>query len=155
METNRPGICPTDGSRFETKNFGAIEVQEQQVIKLAQGLLGFPDYRHYILIEHKKDSPFVWLQSLDDPGLAFAVIDPYCFMPDYQIGYLNGSLAELGADNAKDLNIFVIVTIPKGRPQDMTVNLLGPVVINIKNRLAKQLVLDNPKYTHRYRVIPS
>ncbi len=153
MGTTGNNVRATDKVRLETKHFGAIEVQEDQIIYLNQGLLGFPEYRRYIIIEHKKGSPFLWFQCLDNPDLAFAVTDPGCFMSDYQVGNLNGSLRELGAEGVNELQIFVIVTIPKGRPQEMTANLLGPLAINIKNRRGKQLVLDNPRYSHQYRII--
>jgi len=154
MMATKSNNAPAVGKvRLETKHFGAIEVQEDQIIFLAQGLLGFPEYHRFVLIEHKKGSPFLWFQCLDNPDLAFAVTDPSYVMSDYQVGRLNGSLAELGAEDPQDLQIFVIITIPKGRPQDMTANLLGPLAINIKNRRGKQLVLDNPRYSHQHRIL--
>ncbi|MDD3581036.1 MAG: flagellar assembly protein FliW [Desulfobacca sp.] len=141
------------GFSVETKHFGTISARPDQIITVTQGLLGFPDSHRYILIEHKQESPFLWFQSVDNPALAFVIIDPRCFMPDYQIGKLNGCLRELGAESINDLQIFVVVTIPRGRPQDMTANLLGPLLINTKTRRGKQLVLDNPRLSHQHRII--
>ena len=137
----------------ETKHFGTIVVREDQIITLVQGILGFPEYQRYLIIEHNQESPFLWFQCVDNPGLAFVIIDPRCFLADYQVGRLNGCLKELEAESVDDLKIFVIVTIPRGHPEKMTANLLGPLVINIRNRRAKQLVIDNPRYSHQHRII--
>jgi len=142
-----------DAFSVETNHFGTINVARDQIITVPQGLLGFPDCQRFILIEHQKESPFHWFQCLDNPGLAFVIIDPRSIVSDYRIGRLNSYLRELGAESADDLQVFVIVTIPRQRPQEMTANLLGPLLINTKNRQAKQVVLDIPRLSHQYRII--
>lgn len=154
MQTRQRQTFINPAITVATKYFGTITVREEQIITLSQGLLGFPEYHRYIIIEHKKDSPFLWFQCLDNPSLAFVIIDPRLFVADYQVSRLNGCLPELEAESLDDLQIFVIVTIPRGRPLEMTANLLGPLVINIRNRRAKQLVLDTNRYSHRHRIIP-
>jgi len=138
---------------IETGHFGAIRLTPEQIITLAPGLLGFPDLHHYILLQHSPDSPFLWLQSLDRSDLAFVVMDPGYIVPDYQPGPQKTLLRELEAESPEDLQVLVVVTIPRGCPQEMTANLLGPVVINLKTRRGKQLVLDRPQYSHKHRVL--
>jgi flagellar assembly factor FliW len=138
-----------------TKHFGEIGVREEQIITFSPGLLGFTEFHRYILIEHGPDSPFLWLQCVDKSDLAFVVIDPLFVLPDFQIGPIAGVQKELGAQNLQDLKVLVILTIPPGRPQDMTANLMGPLLINLANRRGKQLVLESSPYSHKHPVLPA
>lgn len=137
-----------------TKNFGDIAVREDQIITFSPGLLGFSEFHRYVLIEHGHVSPFLWLQCVDKPDLAFVVIDPLFVLPDFKIGPINGVQKELAVKNLQDLKVLVILTIPPGRPQDMTANLMGPLLINLTNRRGKQLVIENSPYSHKHRVLP-
>ena len=136
-----------------TKNFGDIEVREDQVITFSPGLLGFSEFHRYVLIEHGHESPFLWLQCVDKPDLAFVVIDPLYVLPDYKVSLINGIQKELDVKNLQDLKILVILTIPPGRPQEMTANLMGPLLINLTNRRGKQLVIENSTYSHKHLVL--
>jgi flagellar assembly factor FliW len=138
-----------------TKHFGNIVVREDQIITFSPGLLGFTEFHRYILIEHGQDSPFLWLQCVEKADLAFVVIDPLFVLPDYQIGPVNGVQKELEVKNLQDLKVLVILTIPPGRPQDMTANLMGPLLINLANRRGKQLVLESSPYSHKHPVLPA
>lgn len=138
---------------FHSRRFGRLTVKEDQIIVLTPGLLGFSRYQRFVLVEHRQESPFLWLQSVDNPDLAFVVIDPACIVPDYHPP-LSHVLPELEAETINDLKLVVILTIPSGAPQEMTANLMGPVVINVKNRRGRQLVIEDPGYSHRHRVLP-
>jgi flagellar assembly factor FliW len=155
--TPDPQQTPTGpvSATIATKNFGDIVVREEQIITFSPGLLGFSEFHRYVLIEHGQDSPFLWLQSLDKPDLAFVVMDPIFVLPDYQVGPINGIQKELGVKSIQDLKLLVILTIPPGRPQDMTANLMGPLLINLVNRRGKQLVLESSPYSHKHRVLPA
>jgi len=138
-----------------TPTFGDITVRSDQIIMLSPGLLGFSQFHRYVLIEHQKESPFLCLQCVDNPDLAFVVIDPAFIVPDYQVGPVEELMADLAVKTPQDLKVLVILTIPPGQPQEMTANLIGPLVINLKDRRGKQLVLDTPEYSHKHRVLPS
>lgn len=88
----------------------------------------------------------MWLQSLDDPDLAFVVIQPAVFDSDYRPKLNQAVRAELGIVSEQEQEILVILTIPRGKPQEMTANLLGPVVLNIIRRVARQVLLDPAQY---------
>lgn len=134
--------------------FGSISVREDQIILLTPGLLGFSQFHRYVLIEHSQESPFLWLQSVDNPDLAFVVIDPLQIVPGYDPGPITEVMQDLQVEKPEDLKVLVILTIPPGRPQDMTANLMGPVVINLKNRRGRQLVIDDPRYSHKHCIMP-
>jgi flagellar assembly factor FliW len=139
--------------KIQTSRFGEIRVDEKSVLSMPGGLIGFPKQESYVLIRHSQDSPFYWLQSVDDPDLAFVIVDPLIFRPDYKVPFTSGLLGLMKAESPDELGIFVIVTIPQGRPEKMTANLLGPVVINTEKRLARQLVLDEKNYSHRHPIM--
>ncbi|MBI4796879.1 MAG: flagellar assembly protein FliW [Deltaproteobacteria bacterium] len=155
--TPDPQKTPTEpvSATIATKHFGEIVVREDQIITFSPGLLGFGELHRYILIEHGQDSPFLWLQCVDKSDPAFVVIDPIFVLPDYQIGPITGIEKELDVQNLRDLKLLVILTIPPGRPQDMTANLMGPLLINLANRRGKQLVLESSPYSHKHPVLPA
>jgi flagellar assembly factor FliW len=154
--TSNPQKTPAEPVSIpvNSRRFGLISVREDQIIVLTPGLLGFSQFHRYVLIEHQQESPFLWLQSMDNPALAFVVIDPLHIVPDYQPGPLTEAIQDLEAERPEALKIFVILTIPPGQPQEMTANLMGPVVINLKNRRGKQLVIEDPRYSHKHRILP-
>jgi flagellar assembly factor FliW len=140
---------------LKTRNFGSIEVRSDQIIYLEPGLLGFGQYHRYVLIEHQQETPFLWLQCLDKADLAFVVIDPRCLLSDYQPAALAQAMRDLEVEKPEDLKILVILTIPPGKPQQMTANLMGPVVINLKTRQGRQLIVEDAHYSHKHRVLPA
>ena len=71
--------------QFTTSRFGAIEIKETEIIKFPEGLLGFNHLHEYVLLKDPKQEPFLWLQSLEDPNLAFVVVSPFLFFPGYEI----------------------------------------------------------------------
>lgn len=139
----------------ETTRFGAIDVENSSVIEFPEGLLGFGECKRYVLLDHPGgNGPFEWLQSTERPEIAFCVIDPVQFKPDYRIAVKQHELAGIRIKSIEDGVVRVILVIPRGDPMSMTANLQGPVVINKKEMLARQLVLSGGHYTTRYRLFP-
>lgn len=136
--------------KIPTIRFGTIDIQEEQVIYITSGLIGFPNHKRYIFLEHKKGSPFVWFQSVEDEALAFVLIDPLLFKPDYEVQVNPEDRKALGlSDSCDGLQTLVIVNITTGEPKEITANLLGPLIINIKKKLAKQIILYQYPYSTR------
>lgn len=135
-----------------TTRFGTLTIRPENIITMASPFLGFPDSLHFILKPHGAESPFMWLQSLDDPHLAFVVTAAATLIPQYQPGIPALVRQELGAAENDPLDILLILTIPHGNPLKMTANLLGPVVVNTQRRLAKQVVQDPKVFDHRWPV---
>ena len=140
---------------FVTSRFGEVEVSTSQVIHLPQGVLGFPGHKNFALLVHKPDSPFFWLQSVDDPELAFIVMNPQLIMPDYVAHLAKEDRQDLHLEGEEPLVIYGLVTIPMGNPAEMTINLLGPLVINPSVRVGKQVVMSRSTYSHRHPVLQS
>lgn len=135
-----------------TTRFGEIEISEETIISFPNGILGFPDQTNYALINTDDNSPLKWLQSLDDPTLAFVVTNPNLFKSDYMVDAYRKDLADINVQSEEEVLVLVIVTVPKD-PSKMTANLKGPILINTQNRLAKQLVIDNNEYEIKYRLL--
>jgi flagellar assembly factor FliW len=137
------------GTRFST-----IEYEADDIITVVDGLIGFPDSTHYVLVCPKPDSPFRWLQSIEEPPLAFLVVDPVTYFPEYLPDMSQSLARDLEISEETPQMVYCTVSIPAGSPQDMTVNLLAPLVINASKRIASQTVVENAAYTMRHRVFP-
>jgi flagellar assembly factor FliW len=135
-----------------TSRFGEIKADPDKIITMTSPFLGFPESKHFILIPHGEDTPFMWLQSLDDAQLAFVVIPALPLVAEYQPELPAQARQELQAGAADELNILLLLTIPQSNPLKMTANLLGPLVINPEKRLAKQVILDPNKWDPRWPV---
>jgi flagellar assembly factor FliW len=139
---------------IQTERFGKITVREDKVITFPKGLLGFSQRRQFILFPHKEGSPFFWLQCIEDGGLAFVLMNPKLVVSEYAIDLDDEALKELNAGDAGGLDVLCIVTIPHDDPRKMTINLLGPIIINVQKMRAVQLVSVMGTYSHRHPVLP-
>jgi flagellar assembly factor FliW len=133
---------------IKTTRFGEVEIDESMVIHFSEGLIGFPDDKKYFILEHKPDSPFMWLQSITSPQLAFVMMDPFQIYPDYLKDVSPEDEIELKPDSNETVMIFTIVTIPHGRAGESTTNLMGPVIIDPVVKEGKQVILANYNYSH-------
>jgi flagellar assembly factor FliW len=133
----------------ETKRFGTIEVELEQVIHFPKGLLGFENRRRYVLIENDEHEPFVHLQSLDDPSLAFILVNPRWFFPHYKVQVERPEIAELAVTDLTRVATYVIVTVPD-EMTTMSANLQGPLLVNRDTNVGKQVVLVRSPYTTRH-----
>ncbi len=134
--------------------FGVFDVAGDRLIRFPAGLLGFPESQRYVILDHDTEAPFKWLQSIDEPGLAFVILDPVVFHPDYHVSVPADILAEVNNGKEEDLAVVVILTIPSDDPASMTANLRGPLVMSHKTRLGTQLVLSE-EYPTRYPLFPA
>ena len=139
--------------KINTLRFGTIEIDKSEIIIVPEGIIGFPDIKRYVILDIGKDTPFKLFQAVDEPTVGFVIIDPILFNPDYKVKIRKEDLYSLSAENLNEIVTAVIVTIPEDLYK-MTANLRGPLLINLKSRLAKQLVLTDDTYTPRYLIIP-
>ncbi len=140
---------------LDTTRFGKISCPAQDALCFPDGLVGFAEAVHFVLVPHKEGSPFVWLQSLEVGDLAFLVVDPAVYVPDYSPEMPDKVALALEIVEETPQIVYTIVTIPRGKPQDMTLNLAGPLLINVATRKGMQIVLDTDAYPLKHRVIPA
>ncbi|MEO1237239.1 MAG: flagellar assembly protein FliW [Planctomycetota bacterium] len=142
--------------KIQTTRFGEIEVDGNRVIKFPKGLLGFPKYQDYVLIESahpdrpSEQSNFWWLQSVDLAELAFVVTDPTLFVSTYKVPIHAEQMMGLGLSAVEDAQVFVIVN---KRDQVLTGNLQGPLIVNVASRRGEQLVLSDRRFTTRVPLV--
>ena len=134
----------------QTTRFGTVDVDAERVITFDTGLLGFADFKRYVLLQPDDDAVFFWLQSCDDPALAFVVTDPALWVGDYEASIRPEQMQELGLDRLEDAQVFVIVN---RYDHSLTANMQGPVVVNAVKRSAMQLVLADRRWTTRHEIV--
>lgn len=135
--------------KVNTTRFGTIDVNEDQVLTLTEGMLGFSDCGRYVLMDDEIGDPFMWMQSLDIPSLAFVVIDPAIILPSYHFSVKKEQIKGLDTEDINNLQVHVIVTMASNI-LDVTVNLQGPIVINKEKRIGTQIVLNDPNFSTRH-----
>lgn len=129
-----------------SSRFGELQVPADTVMDFPDGVIGFPRAQRYIMIDHKP--PFSWLQSVDDPNLAFVVIDGFEFGQQFELKPPIGDKeCDFQADD--EYAILLIVTV-RPDPKQTTVNLKAPLFVNIRNRKGIQVIFDDPRYSTRH-----
>jgi flagellar assembly factor FliW len=134
----------------KTTRFGVINIPDDRVITFPKGLLGFGTQRNYCLLEPGNDSAFFWLQSIEEPSLAFVVTDPSLFFTDYSVPIKSEQMADLKLAKLEDAQVFVIVNKVD---ETLTGNLQGPLVINTITREGEQVVLADRRWTTRHTLV--
>jgi flagellar assembly factor FliW len=129
-----------------TTRFGRISVDDERIMTFPRGLLGFPSYTRYALIQTGQENYFFWLQAVDEPSLAFVVTDPSIFFKDYEVPLREEMAIDLELADPQFLQTFVICNKVD---EWLTGNLLGPILVNAQNRTAMQVVLTEKKWTTR------
>ncbi len=133
-----------------TTRFGKLEYTEEEIVTLTSPLLGFQQYRRFLLLPAGQDATLFWLQSVDAGELAFLLMDPRAVATDYQAPIAAGDLRDLGADSPGEVSVFTTVAVP-GDGKVRT-NLRAPLLYHPQRKLAKQVVLENTDYPIQYYI---
>jgi len=136
-----------------TPRFGRIEFTEEEILTATVGLFAFEDLKQFLLLSFPGMEPFECLQSIEKPEVVFALLDPRVFLPEYRAQIEQEVVNELQIENLEKVRQLVIVTIPSGKPDKMSANLLAPIVINLERRKLKQVVLTAPEYHTRHSIL--
>lgn len=128
--------------KIHTSRFGVVAITNEDLIEFPEGLLGFAQLRKFVLLDDPNDDIFAWLQSCEEPGIAFPVLEPELFASSYHVQLTKHDMEALKLQSPEGSRSFVIVTIPKD-PTQMTANMKAPVVIHVSRRIARQCVLQD------------
>jgi len=137
---------------INTARFGELKVNEDEIIHFKEGLFGFENLKRYIIFQMEEDNPLMWMQAIDDGDLAFILISPFEFRPNYSLKLADKDVEELELASPEDTNIFAIVVLPEDSSK-MTANLQGPIVINKIKKLGKQVISTNPKHKLKHYIL--
>lgn len=127
---------------IQTSRFGRVEITEHDIIFFPEGLLGFSDYHQFVLLDDPNDEIFAWLQSCEQAGLAFPVLEPELFVEQYSYKLSKNDLELLKIKSTDGTRSFSIITIPED-PTQMTANLKAPLIINVDGRVGRQTVMQD------------
>jgi flagellar assembly factor FliW len=138
---------------IQSSRFGTIDVKEERIITFKDGLLGFPDAKKFIVADDPLDVslPFKWLICVDQPELAFLVTDPGIFFKDYVFDLTEDDRTKIGAQSEDDVSVIALLTVPAD-PKKITANLRGPLVINWKTLVGRQVILKGTHYTTKHYI---
>lgn len=130
---------------------GDMDVPEDKIINFPNGLPGFPEEKTFAFCPYQVDSPFAYLQSVVEPKLTFLTVDPFAFFKDYEFELNDPIAQEIELTPSHLPHIITIVSIP-ANTEEMTTNLLAPIVINAHNNKGMQIILEKTTYTTRHRL---
>ena len=125
--------------------FGVIDYDPANLLLFPNGLVGLPHLHNFIVMPNKKEGPLFWIQSVDDPDMAFVLTDPNNFFPDYQIQPNKDEYKTLGISGSDDYFVLSVVTVPAD--QKITLNLAAPIIFTPVNNRAVQVILEGEKYS--------
>ncbi|WP_298436428.1 flagellar assembly protein FliW [Geobacter sp.] len=134
--------------KIDTARFGSLDIDESKIITMPEGMLGFEEKRFFLLTPPNL-GPFCWLQAVDNPDLAFVVVDTKTSIPDYTLRLTAEEFEKLQLTENGEAIFLAVVTMASS-PFEITVNLQGPIVLNPERMLAKQIVLEGGKYSMKY-----
>ena len=131
---------------FQSARFGELSVSTESVIEFPSGLIGFPRAKKFVMLDYK--APFSWLHSIDDPGLAFVVIDGGSLAAHFEIKTPYGD-KDIDLKEDDEFAVLIVVTV-RPDPRMTTANLKAPVFVNIRNRKGVQVIFDSPNLSTRF-----
>lgn len=118
---------------------GPREIRLDKIIRFPRGIIGFEQLRDFTLLQIAEGTALLVLQSLEEPSLGLLVADPYSFVPEYSLRISDAEQLLLKARSAEDLAVLVTASIPPGKPEETALNLLGPILVNHRERLGLQV----------------
>lgn len=114
----------------------------EKAIQFPLGIPGFPDFHQYVLTQTPQERPFAWLRSIEQVGLAFAVIEAYRLVPDYSVDINDDELAAIGSPSPQECSILLILRVEVEETVKIYANLKAPIVLNMTRKLARQVILS-------------
>jgi flagellar assembly factor FliW len=137
--------------KVKTTRFGELEVNPNDLITFAEGLFGFENLKKYFVVDPGDSTLILWLQSTEDEKVAFPIIEPKIFKPDYIAKLLPADLNGLELESLQSAKLYSILTIP-GNVTEMSSNLKAPIVINSAKKIGKQIVLQDSKLSVKHEM---
>ena len=138
---------------IQSTRFGELTIAETDIINFPHGIPGFPEEKSFVTVVNDPGSPFSFLQSTTEAYLAFLLADPFIFFKDYEFVLDDQVDLELGISKDQPPQVFVIATV-REKLEEMTVNLLAPIVINNQKSIGRQIVLEKTAYGTRHQLFP-
>lgn len=133
---------------INTSRFGEIDIAGEKIISFKEGIPGFENCKSFALITTEETDPFHWLQAIEEPEIALAVINPFRIFPDYAPRVPEAHIQDIGGPSDEDILLLTVAVVPRD-VTNMTTNLVSPILINSVDNLGKQVILENSEYLIR------
>lgn len=130
---------------IETKQLGKVEYLEENIITFNSGLPGFEDEKQFIICQNDDNSPFAYLQSVNNTNLSFIIVNPFNFFSDYQFELDDNTKEELAINNIEEVATWGILSIVNDLKR-ASINLKAPIIININAKKGKQYIIHEINY---------
>lgn len=127
--------------------FGEIEYQEENLLHFPEGPIGFEQLHDFVVMPNEKEGPLFWIQSVEDPTIAFILTDPTNFFLDYKVAPDQRERQKLQLEENEECFGLVVVTVSPER--QITLNLAAPILFAPESRCALQVILDGNQYQSR------
>jgi flagellar assembly factor FliW len=140
--------------KINTRIFGEVEVSDDKIITFDNGIIGFPDLKRFTLLHDEEkgtNAGIRFLQSIEEPTFAMPVMDPLIVKPDYDPEVDDELLKSVGELTGENILVLVTVTVPSDLTK-MTINLQGPIVINVDEKKACQIIIDGSNYPVKFPI---
>mgnify|MGYP003298505522 CR=1 FL=1 len=132
--------------KIKTERFGEIEINDERIFEFTLPIIGFDNCKKFVIVDINKENIFKWLQSVDDPALAFPIVSVFSMNIDYSIDVPDNVVELLKITSIENVLVMNIASIPQDNPQGTTLNLLAPLIFNLDNQLAGQVILSGSGY---------
>jgi flagellar assembly factor FliW len=134
---------------IQTLNFGDLDLPEDQVILFKEGVPGFPQIHRFVMLDFEDLKPFQYFQALDDPPIALLVVNPFSVDPTYAFQLSKSDMEDIQTSDTNETAVYAVATIPDD-PEQATINLMAPIVVNVKKKCAKQVILHDGIYSVKH-----
>lgn len=132
--------------KINTVRFGEVDIEEERIFDFKLPIIGFSELRKFVILDVNQDSFFKWLQSTEDPSLAFPIISIFSMNLDYSIDLPDDVVEKLSITNVDNILVMNVASIPQDNPQGTTINLLAPLIFNLEKQIAGQVILSGSGY---------
>ena len=141
-----------DHMKIETKYHGEVDITTDEIWTFTKGIPGFPQEKQFAILPLPDNDVYAILQSVETASLGFVIVNPFLFFPDYDFDIDEATVHQLSIEKETDVGVYTILTI-QDPFEKTTANLQAPLIMNTKNKQAKQLILSDGKYNTKHRII--
>ena len=145
-------MSESESVTFTNAKFGEVTVDAGSIMTFPEGVPGFERFRQFGLVSVDEETPFLRLLSIDEPSLGFVILNPMTIWEDYNPTMSEEDLEGLDIAGADELEIYCIVTLSTV-PEEVTANLKGPIAINTRTMMARQMILMDDRYTTKHSLL--
>jgi flagellar assembly factor FliW len=137
---------------IDTLRFGRLSVDEKKLLSFRNGLPGLEDCREYAILQFAESTPLHWLQSTQKPEICLPIVNSFAICPGYNFDISDEDVEELALNKPDDVYVVSVVLIPEDNIEQLTANLVAPIIINHRTCAAKQIIINSGEYNVRLPV---